>query len=199
MDNPLDSITSRGCLGHQGTQGIGRSEQARNIVRFDSQHKHSAILVGHVSGRRAAAAQEVARGVHGRLGRLAQQAAEYKEVAGPVWAPRVAAWVCAAHHLEHALREGPGPLLLLDLQARPCRRPAAATQQLGTQFPEWSSTRALPPQRPGCCAGLIRSETDDTHCPLPRNINTYELSAGVSRVAVAATRFRLLMLLQQEL
>lgn len=59
------------------------------------------------------------KGVHGRLGRLAQQAAEYKELGGRVWAPRVAAWVCAAHHLEHALREGPGPLLLLDLQARP--------------------------------------------------------------------------------
>ena len=53
-----------------------------------------------------------------RLGRQAEQAAAYKDIAGPEWGPRLGALVCCAHFLEHHLREGPPPLLLLDLQAR---------------------------------------------------------------------------------
>ena len=51
-----------------------------------------------------------------RLGRAAEQAAHYKDIAGPEWGPRVAALVCCARFLEHHLREGPPQLLLLDLQ-----------------------------------------------------------------------------------
>jgi hypothetical protein len=51
-----------------------------------------------------------------RLGRTAEQAAAYKDISGPEWGPRLAALVCCARYLEHHLREGPEPLLLLDLQ-----------------------------------------------------------------------------------
>lgn len=54
--------------------------------------------------------------MHRRLGRQAEQVAAYKDIAGPEWGPKVAALVCCAHFLEHHLREGPAPLLLLDLQ-----------------------------------------------------------------------------------
>ena len=60
--------------------------------------------------------QEVLREVHRRLGRAAVTAEAYRELAGPEWGPKVGAWVCAAHFLEHHLREGPAHLLLLDLQ-----------------------------------------------------------------------------------
>lgn len=60
--------------------------------------------------------KEALRAVLARLGRAAQHAAEYRDLAGPKWAPRIASYVSAAHHVEHALREGPGPLLLLDLK-----------------------------------------------------------------------------------
>lgn len=35
---------------------------------------------------------------------------------GDVWLPRVGAAICAAHHLEHQLREPQGVLLLAELQ-----------------------------------------------------------------------------------
>jgi hypothetical protein len=67
------------------------------------------------------AQQEVVKEVLRRLGRAAEQASAYKDIAGPEWGPRLAALVCCAHFLNHHLREGPAPLLLLDLQVRPGR------------------------------------------------------------------------------
>ncbi len=73
--------------------------------------------------------QEVVREVVRRLGRAAEQAAAYKDLTGPEWGPKVGAWLCAAHFLEHHLREGPTPLLLLDLQVTSTERVA----QVGTK------------------------------------------------------------------
>lgn len=46
---------------------------------------------------------------------------------GDVWLPRVGAAICAAHHLEHQLREPQGMLLLAELQdSAAAAEPAAA-------------------------------------------------------------------------
>ncbi len=49
-----------------------------------------------------------------RLARAGASAAEYRDLAGPAWAGRVGALVCAARCVEHALREAAWPLVLLD-------------------------------------------------------------------------------------
>ncbi|KAL4457702.1 hypothetical protein ABPG75_012567 [Micractinium tetrahymenae] len=51
-----------------------------------------------------------------RLSGLLQQAEQFRGVLGDVWLPRVGAAICAAHHLEHQLREPQGVLLLAELQ-----------------------------------------------------------------------------------
>ena len=53
------------------------------------------------------------RSFRAQLTQLVRTAAEFRDVAGPVWGPRVGAYVCAAHHLEHHLREAHGAQLLL--------------------------------------------------------------------------------------
>ena len=58
-------------------------------------------------------------GVHRRLTRLAKTAEDFRDVVGAVWAPKVGAYVCAAHFLEHHLRETAAGLVLDAVQARP--------------------------------------------------------------------------------
>ena len=52
-----------------------------------------------------AIAQAMLAGVHRRLARLAKTAEDFRDVVGAVWAPKLGAYVCAAHFLEHHLRE----------------------------------------------------------------------------------------------
>lgn len=51
--------------------------------------------------------------LHTRLQRLAKTAEDFRDMTTATWAPKLAAYVCAAHFLEHHLRESPLPLLLL--------------------------------------------------------------------------------------
>lgn len=57
--------------------------------------------------------------LHTRLQRLAKTAEDFRDLTGATWAPKVGAYVCAAHFLEHHLRESPLALLLLAEQVRP--------------------------------------------------------------------------------
>lgn len=60
--------------------------------------------------------QEVLRKLRQRLGRLAKTAEDFREMASEHWAPRIGAYICAAHWLAHSLQEAAGSLLLLDLE-----------------------------------------------------------------------------------
>ena len=60
--------------------------------------------------------QEVLRKLLSRLTRLAKTAEDFRALASPHWAPRIGAYVNAAHWLAHSLQEAAGPLLLLDLE-----------------------------------------------------------------------------------
>lgn len=51
-----------------------------------------------------------------RLSSLLGQAEQFRGLLGETWLPRVGAAVCAAHYLEHQLREPQGVLLLAELQ-----------------------------------------------------------------------------------
>ena len=66
--------------------------------------------------RDSAGAQEVLRALRARLTREARGAEEWRDLAGPRWAPALGAYVCAAHWLEHCLREAAGSLVLLDTE-----------------------------------------------------------------------------------
>ena len=63
--------------------------------------------------------QAVLRSFRAKIGRLTKTAEEFRSLASEGWSPRVSAYACAAHHLEHSLREASGPLLLLDLPGAP--------------------------------------------------------------------------------
>ena len=66
-------------------------------------------------------------GVHRRLARLAKTAEDFRDVVGAVWAPKLGAYVCAAHFLEHHLRESPAGLVVdVEQVSAPCR-PAPRT------------------------------------------------------------------------
>ncbi len=67
------------------------------------------------------ASQTVLAGVHRRLTRLAKTAEDFRDVVGAVWAPKLGAYVCAAHFLEHHLRETAAGLVLDAAQARNMR------------------------------------------------------------------------------
>jgi hypothetical protein len=69
-----------------------------------------------LSFRGAAGEQEVLRALRARLTREARGAEEWRDLAGARWAPALGAYVCAAHWLEHCLREAAGPLVLLDAE-----------------------------------------------------------------------------------
>jgi hypothetical protein len=56
--------------------------------------------------------------LHTRLQRLAKTAEDFRDLTGSTWAPKLGAYVCAAHFLEHHLRESPLALLLLTEQVR---------------------------------------------------------------------------------
>lgn len=60
--------------------------------------------------------QEVLRKLLQRLTRLAKTAEDFRALTSPGWAPRIGAYMCAAHWLAHSLQEAAGPLLLLDLE-----------------------------------------------------------------------------------
>lgn len=60
--------------------------------------------------------QEVLRKLHSRLKRLAKTAEDFRQLASPDWAPRIGAYINAAHWMAHSLQEAAGPLLLLDLE-----------------------------------------------------------------------------------
>ncbi|KAK9906635.1 hypothetical protein WJX75_005264 [Coccomyxa subellipsoidea] len=60
--------------------------------------------------------QEVLRKLLSRLTRLAKTAEDFRALVSPHWAPRIGAYVNAAHWLAHSLQEAAGPLLLLDLE-----------------------------------------------------------------------------------
>lgn len=51
-----------------------------------------------------------------RLSNLLAQAEQFRGLLGDTWLPRVGAAICAAHYLEHQLREPQGVLLLAELQ-----------------------------------------------------------------------------------
>ena len=76
------------------------------------------------------------RSLRARLARLARTAEDFRDVAGPAWAPRVGAYMNAAHWLQHSLQEPSGPLLLLDLEGGPCHSPG----RLANPNPNPSST-----------------------------------------------------------
>eukprot|EP00884_Botryococcus_braunii_P018181 jgi/Botrbrau1/5046/Bobra.37_1s0012.1 len=63
----------------------------------------------------AAVPEAVLKSLLARLTRLARTAEEFQDLASEVWGPRLAAYICAAHFIEHRVREAEGPLLLLDL------------------------------------------------------------------------------------
>ncbi len=44
------------------------------------------------------------QGFRGRMSRIVQSGEDFRDMAGTVWLPRVAACICAAHHMEHQLR-----------------------------------------------------------------------------------------------
>lgn len=56
--------------------------------------------------------------LHTRLQRLAKAADDYRDLTGVTWAPRVGAYLCAAHFLEHHLQDSPVALLLMTEQVR---------------------------------------------------------------------------------
>ena len=56
------------------------------------------------------------RKLHSRLKRLAKTAEDFRQMASPDWAPRISAYINAAHWMAHSLQEAAGPLLLLDLE-----------------------------------------------------------------------------------
>ncbi len=60
--------------------------------------------------------QEVLRKLRSRLTRLAKTAEDFRQMASPDWAPRIGAYINAAHWMAHSLQEAAGPLLLLDLE-----------------------------------------------------------------------------------
>ena len=60
--------------------------------------------------------QEVLRKLRAKLTRLARTAEDFRSMASPDWAPRVGAYINAAHWMTHSLQEAAGPLLLLDLE-----------------------------------------------------------------------------------
>lgn len=60
--------------------------------------------------------QEVLRRLLQRLTRLAKTAEDFRALTSTGWAPRIGAYMCAAHWLAHSLQEAAGPLLLLDLE-----------------------------------------------------------------------------------
>ena len=60
--------------------------------------------------------QEVLRKLRSRLARLAKTAEDFRELASEGWAPKIGAYINAAHWLFHSLQEAAGPLLLLDLE-----------------------------------------------------------------------------------
>lgn len=68
----------------------------------------------------------VLRTLRARLTSLLATAEQFRDPLGPAWLPRVGAAICAAHYVEHSLREPQGPLLLLQLESEEgC--PAAAS------------------------------------------------------------------------
>ena len=62
--------------------------------------------------------QEVLRKLRSRLTRLAKTAEDFRQMASPDWAPRIGAYINAAHWMAHSLQEAAGPLLLLDLEGQ---------------------------------------------------------------------------------
>ena len=56
------------------------------------------------------------RKLRAKLTRLARTAEDFRSMASPDWAPRVGAYINAAHWMSHSLQEAAGPLLLLDLE-----------------------------------------------------------------------------------
>ena len=60
--------------------------------------------------------QEVLRKLRAKLTRLARTAEDFRSMASLDWAPRVGAYINAAHWMSHSLQEAAGPLLLLDLE-----------------------------------------------------------------------------------
>ena len=60
--------------------------------------------------------QEVLRKLHSQLKRLAKTAEDFRQMASADWAPRISAYINAAHWMAHSLQEAAGPLLLLDIE-----------------------------------------------------------------------------------
>ena len=58
--------------------------------------------------------QEVLRKLRAKLMRLARTAEDFRNMASPDWAPRIGAYINAAHWMSHSLQEAAGPLLLLE-------------------------------------------------------------------------------------
>ncbi len=56
--------------------------------------------------------QAMLAGVHRRLARLAKTAEDFRDLVSAVWAPKLGAYVGAAHFLEHHLRESPAGLVV---------------------------------------------------------------------------------------
>lgn len=60
--------------------------------------------------------QEALRKLRSRVTRLAKTAEDFRQMASQDWAPKVGAYINAAHWMSHSLQEAAGPLLLLDLE-----------------------------------------------------------------------------------
>lgn len=57
--------------------------------------------------------QNMLRTFRNRLGRLAKTAEDLRNMASPVWIPKVSAYINTCHYLEHHLRQSHLPLLLM--------------------------------------------------------------------------------------
>ena len=83
------------------------------LSNLESARVHTADIFQFIADSQSCV-QEVLQGFLGKLARQARTAEDFRDVAGEYWGPRVAAYVCAAHYLAHALRTAAGPLLLVD-------------------------------------------------------------------------------------
>lgn len=92
-----------------------------------------------------------------RLSSLLAQAEQFRGLLGDTWLPRVGAAICAAHYLEHQLREPQGVLLLAELQdAAPGQEGGASG---GSQGADNSAGKgSAPAAAAGRLAGLIERE-----------------------------------------
>ncbi|KAK9798572.1 hypothetical protein WJX73_010536 [Symbiochloris irregularis] len=96
---------------------------ARRAAWMGSEHLRSSYA--------AAVPKAILAEFRGRLERLLKTAQDFRALASESWAPRVAGYACAAHHMQHSLREATGALLLLDLPGE--RSDGAPTASVLTQ------------------------------------------------------------------